>query len=184
MASDICQRSAAKHLVRETRPVANKRGQRFLGIVARIAINRTGLRRLIRASYYTAVNEHEEFQPLRPLVDWMQYNGWNTVTKPTREFITDEGQRKIKGNMNVELTVDAIALAPHIDHVVLFSGDQNFLPLVRHLQTTGIRVSVVSSIKTNPQMVADDLRRQADAFIELDSLRDSIGRPQNVASAA
>lgn len=140
--------------------------------------------RLVRANYYTAICENEEFQPLRPLVDWMQYNGWNVVTKPAREFTSIDGQRKIKGNMSIELTVDAITLAPHIDHAILFSGDRDFCPLVQHLQTRGTRVSVVSSIRTSPKMIADDLRRQADAFIELEDLRSAIARPDRTAAAA
>lgn len=140
---------------------------------------------LVRASYFTAIHEAEEFQPLRPLLDFIQYNGWNVVTKPAREFTTHDGARKIKGNMAVELAVDAIALAPHIDHAILFSGDRDYCALVAHLQTQGTRVSVVSSVKTSPAFVADELRRQADAFIELDDLRDIISRaPRSAAAAA
>lgn len=141
--------------------------------------------RLVRASYFTAVHEAEEFQPLRPLLDFIQYNGWNVVTKPAREFTATDGTRKVKGNMAVELTVEAIALAPHIDHAILFSGDRDFCALAAHLQAQGTRVSVASSIKTNPAFIADELRRQADAFIELDDLRDIIGRaPRTTAAAA
>jgi uncharacterized LabA/DUF88 family protein len=140
--------------------------------------------RLLRASYFTAIHDAEDFQPLRPLLDFIQYNGWTAVTKPAREFTGTEGQRKVKGNMAVELTVDAIALAPHIDHFILFSGDRDFCALVAHLQSQGARVSVVSSLKTSPAFIADELRRQADAFIELDDLRDTIGRAARTAAAA
>jgi len=140
---------------------------------------------LVRASYFTAIHETEDFQPLRPLLDFIQYNGWNVVTKPAREFTAQDGTRKVKGNMAVELTLDAITLAPHIDHAILFSGDRDFCPLVAHLQTQGTRVSVASSKKTCPSLIADELRRQADAFIELDDLRDIIGRaPRNTSAAA
>jgi len=141
--------------------------------------------RLVRPSYFTAIHEAEEFQPLRPLLDFMEYNGWNVVTKPAREFTGADGQRKVNGNMSVELALDAVTLSPRIDHALLFSGDRDFCPLLEHLQMRGIRVSIVSSVKTSPAFAADDLRRQADAFIELDDLRDTIGRaPRDTAAAA
>jgi uncharacterized LabA/DUF88 family protein len=68
-------------------------------------------------------------------------------------------------------------LAPHVDHIVIFSGDGDFRPLIESLQRQGVRVSVVSTIRSQPPMIADELRRQADNFIELDGLRDVIGRP-------
>jgi uncharacterized LabA/DUF88 family protein len=68
-------------------------------------------------------------------------------------------------------------LAARVDHVVLFSGDGDFRPLVESLQRQGVRVSVVSTIRSQPPMIADELRRQADNFIELDELREVIGRP-------
>ena len=133
--------------------------------------------RLVRAFYYTALLDNEEYSPIRPLVDWLQYNGFTMVTKPAKEFTDSQGRRKVKGNMDIELTVDAMEMANHVDHIVLFSGDGDFRPLVEALQRRGARVSVVSTIRSQPPMIADDLRRQADNFIELDELRDVIGRP-------
>ena len=133
--------------------------------------------KLMRAYYYTALLEGEEYSPIRPLVDWLHYNGYCVVTKPAREYTDAMGRRKVKGNMDIELTVDAMQLAPRLDHAVLFSGDGDFRPLVEALQRQGVRVSVVSTIRSQPPMIADDLRRQADNFIELDALRDIIGRP-------
>lgn len=132
--------------------------------------------RLLRAYYYTALVEGDEYSPIRPLVDWLQYNGYTMRTKPAREFVDTQGRRKIKGNMDVELAVDALDLADRIDHAVLFSGDGDFRPLAEALQRRGVRVSVVSSIRSSPPMIADDLRRQADDFIELEELREAIGR--------
>lgn len=132
--------------------------------------------RLIRAYYYTALLDGDEYSPIRPLVDWLQYNGFTMRTKPAREFTDAQGRRKVKGNLDVELTVDALELADRIDHVVLFSGDGDLRALVEALQRRGVRVSVVSSIRASPPMIADELRRQADDFIELDDLRDAIGR--------
>ena len=133
--------------------------------------------KLVRAAYYTAILESDEYSPIRPLVDWLQYNGYALVTKPAREFTDSAGRRRVKGNMDIDLAVDALELAPRIDHAVLFSGDGDFRPLVAGLQRMGVRVSVVSSIRTQPPMVADELRRQADNFIELADLKDVIGRP-------
>ena len=132
--------------------------------------------KLLRALYYTAILENDEYSPIRPLVDWLNYNGFNMVTKPAKEYTDGMGRRKVKGNMDIELCVDAMELAPHVDHIVIFSGDGDFRPLVESLQRKGVRVSVVSTIRSQPPMISDELRRQVDNFIELDELRDVIGR--------
>jgi uncharacterized LabA/DUF88 family protein len=131
---------------------------------------------LVRAYYYTALLEDREFSPLRPLVDWLDYNGYTLVTKSVREFTDAAGRRKIKGNMDIEISVDMMELAPSVDHIVLFSGDGDFRRLVESVQRRGRRVSVVSTLRTQPAMVADDLRRQADHFIELVDLQPIIAR--------
>ena len=133
--------------------------------------------KLLRAFYYTALLENDEYSPIRPLVDWLNYNGFSMVTKPAKEYTDSMGRRKFKGDMDIELAVDAMELAPRVDHIVIFSGDGDFRPLVESLQRQGVRVSVVSTIRSQPPMISDDLRRQADNFIELDDLRDVIGRP-------
>lgn len=132
--------------------------------------------RLIRASYYTALADDQEFSSVRPLVDWLDYNGFTMVTKPVKEFLDASGRRKFKGNMDMELAVDAMRLANNVDHLVIFSGDGDFRSLVSALQTMGKRVSVVSTLQTQPPMVADELRRQADQFIDLADLKQEIGR--------
>ena len=131
---------------------------------------------LIRAFYYTALIEEQEYSSIRPLIDWLDYNGYAVVTKPTKEFVDSLGRRKIKGNMDIELAVDAMEMAEHIDHAVLFSGDGDFRSLVEAVQRKGVRVSVVSTITTQPPMVADELRRQADEFVDLVHLASRIGR--------
>ena len=133
--------------------------------------------RLVRALYYTAILDSEDYSPIRPLVDWLQYNGYTLKTKPAREFIDATGKRRVKGNMDIDLAVDALELAARVDHMVLFTGDGDFRPLVEALQRAGVRVSVCSTIRSQPPMIADELRRQADNFIELDDLREVIGRP-------
>jgi uncharacterized LabA/DUF88 family protein len=133
--------------------------------------------KLLRAFYYTALLENDDYSPIRPLVDWLHYNGFTMVTKPAKEFTDSTGRRKIKGNMDIDLTVDAMEMAQYVDHIVLFSGDGDFRPLVEGLQRKGVRVSIVSTIRSQPPMIADDLRRQADNFIELDELKEVIGRP-------
>jgi uncharacterized LabA/DUF88 family protein len=131
---------------------------------------------LLRALYYTALAEEQEYSSIRPLIDWLDYNGYSMVTKPTKEFTDASGRRKIKGNMDIELAVDAMELADHLDHIVLFSGDGDFRTLVEALQHKGKRVSVVSTLNTQPPMVADELRRQADHFIDLMDLQKEICR--------
>ena len=131
---------------------------------------------LVRALYYTALSEDQEYSSIRPLIDWLDYNGYTMVTKPTKEFTDASGRRKIKGNMDIELAVDAMGLAENLDHVVLFSGDGDFRSLVEALQHKAKRVSVVSTLASQPPMIADELRRQADQFIDLADLLDDIGR--------
>ena len=131
---------------------------------------------LVRALYYTAIIEDQEFSPLRPLIDWLGYNGFTVVTKPSKEFMDVSGRRKIKGNMDIELTVDAMELARHVDQIVLFSGDGDFRSLVEAVQRRGVHVTVVSTVSGHPPMVADELRRQADVFIDLVDLRSKFGR--------
>ena len=143
---------------------------------------------LVRALYYTALIEDQEYSSIRPLVDWLDYNGYTMVTKPTKEFTDSMGRRKIKGNMDIELAVDAMRLSETLDHIVLFSGDGDFRSLVGALQQKGKRVSVISTLQTQPPMVADELRRQADQFIDIADLesficRDAAPRPREQVEA-
>ncbi len=131
---------------------------------------------LLRAYYYTALIEDQEYSSIRPLIDWLDYNGYKVVTKPAKEFTDSAGRRKIKGNMDIELTIGALELADVVDHYVIFSGDGDFRTLVEALQRRGRKVSVVSTMSSQPPMIADDLRRQADHFIDLVSLRAEVGR--------
>ena len=131
---------------------------------------------LLRTYYYTALMEDQEYSTLRPLVDWLDYNGYSIVTKPVKEFVDASGRRKVKGSMDIEIAVDAMQIAEYVDHIVIFSGDGDLRPLVDALQRRGKRVTIVSTISTQPSMISDELRRQADRFLDLAALEGLIGR--------
>tara|TARA_E500000178_G_scaffold194131_1_gene192122 strand:+ start:1003 stop:1593 length:591 start_codon:yes stop_codon:yes gene_type:complete len=135
--------------------------------------------RLIRAYYYTAMFDEQEYSPIRPLVDWLDYNGYTIISKPTKKYTDAQGREKIKGNMDIELAVDAMELSSRIDHAIIISGDGDFRRLVEALQHRAVRVTVMSTIKSSPPMIADELRRQADFFLDLDDLREQFGRQDN-----
>ncbi|MGI3777548.1 MAG: NYN domain-containing protein [Janthinobacterium lividum] len=133
---------------------------------------------VVRAYYYSALLDTEEYSPLKPLTDWLAYNGYTLVTKTAREFTDAAGRRRVKGNMDVELAVDMLEMAPRMDHAVLFSGDSDFRRLVEAVQRQGVRVTVISSTRTTPPMAADELRRQADVFLELAEIAPEFTRRQ------
>lgn len=133
---------------------------------------------VVRAYYYAAILETEDYSPLKPLTDWLAYNGYALVTKPAKEFTDATGRRRVKGNMDIEMAMDMIELSSSLDHMILFSGDSDFRRLVETVQRRGVRVSVISSIRTQPPMVSDELRRQADQFIELADIAQHFTRRQ------
>ena len=134
--------------------------------------------RLLRATYYTVIVENEDYSPLRPLVDWLAYNGFTVKEKSAREHTDKDGRRRVRGNSDVELAVDMVMQAEHVDHILLFSGNGDFTAAVEAAKSKGVRVTVVSTMHSQPPMIADDLRRAADTFIELSDLTDRIGRPK------
>ena len=131
---------------------------------------------LVRAIYYTAIAEDQQYSSVRPLVDWLDYNGYTVVTKAAKEYVDAGGRHKLRGSIDVELAVDAMELVDHIDEMVLFSGNGDFRSLVEAVQRHGVRVTVVSTIATQPPPIADGLRRQANAFIDLRELQPRIAR--------
>ncbi len=139
---------------------------------------------LLRAFYYTTIIEDVDSSSLRPLTDWLDYNGYTVVTKVVKEFVDDFGRRKVRGNMDIELAVDAMELAGKIDQMILFSGDGDFRTLIEAMQRRGVRVSVVSTLSVQPPMISDGLRRQADEFIDLAKLIPGLGRDPSERSAA
>lgn len=140
--------------------------------------------RLLRANYYTTIMETEEHNPVKPLVDWLSYNGFNTIVKPAREYTDRDGNRRFRGNMDVEFATDMLELAPTLDHIVMFAGNSDFRRLVEAVKAKGVRVTVISSVKSQPQVIADELRREADAFIDLDEMADLIARPRKDSDGA
>lgn len=134
--------------------------------------------RLLRANYYTTIIESDDYSPVRPLVDWLAYNGFNVVKKAAREYTDRDGRKRVRGNMAVELAVDMIELAPHVDHIVLFSGDGDLKRAVEAIKAKGLRVTVVSTVKSQPPSISDELRREADAFIDLQDMAELIARPR------
>lgn len=133
---------------------------------------------LVRAYYYTAIQEDksQDYSPLRPLVDWLDYNGYTMVTKSTREFTDSQGRKRYKGSVDIELVVDMMTLGPRLDHIVLFTGNGDFRRAIEALQAQGVRVTVVSTVKSSPPMASDELRRQADLFVDLADIEGQIGR--------
>lgn len=136
---------------------------------------------VLKAFYFTAlIEEQENF--VKPLVDWLTYNGWTTITKAASEWMDPVTQKKkVKGNMDIEIATIAfeMALTGCVTDIVLFTGDGDFRFLVEALQRRfGIRITIVSSIRTRPPMCADVLRRQADAFIDIADWRGELERKQ------
>lgn len=134
--------------------------------------------RLLRINYYTTIIETDEHNPLKPLVDWLSYNGFNTVVKPAREYTDREGRRRFRGSMDLEIATDMLQSSDTIDHAVLFAGNGDFRRVVEAVKAKGVRVTVISSVKSQPQVIADELRREADAFIDLEEMAELIARPR------
>ncbi|WP_309144881.1 NYN domain-containing protein [Bradyrhizobium sp. CCGUVB14] len=135
-----------------------------------------GRANVLRAFYYTAIVDNQDYSGVRPLLDWLDYNGFTVVSKPVKEFSDERGRRKFKGSMGIDLAVGVMQLSEQLDEIFLFSGDGGFSSLVRAVQRRGVRVTVVSSCSTQPTVIADELRRQADDFIDLAQLQSRIER--------
>jgi uncharacterized LabA/DUF88 family protein len=131
---------------------------------------------LVRAYYYTVLIEDQEYSPIRPLVDWLDYNGYTLVTKPAKESTDSTGRRRIRNSIDVELAVDVMEVASGVDHIVLLSGDGGYRRLIEAVQRLGTRVTVISTVSVSPPLAADEIRRQADNFVDLSSLRGEISR--------
>jgi len=131
---------------------------------------------LVRAYYYTVLIEDQEYSPIRPLVDWLDYNGYTLITKPAKDYTDSTGRRRIRNSIDVELTVDVMEMAGKVDHIVLMTGDGGYRRLIEAVQRQGTRVTVISTVSVSPPLIADEIRRQADNFVDLSSLRAEISR--------
>jgi uncharacterized LabA/DUF88 family protein len=136
---------------------------------------------LVRAYYYTAIVDDQDYSPIRPLIDWLDYNGFAVITKSAKEYVDSQGRKRHRGDMDVELAVDMMELAGTVDHMVLFSGDGDFRRVIEAVQRRGVRVTVVSTLKSQPPMASDELRRQADSFVDLADLAQIVARPRTSA---
>ena len=134
---------------------------------------------LIRTKYYTLADDEDDDSPIIPLTDWLSYNGYSVVTKFVRSHVDPEGRKRVRGKIDVELSVDMLEIAPHVDHVVLVSGDGDFAYLLAALQRQGKKCTVISSVQSTQQICADSLRRTADQFIDLAQLKSKICRENN-----
>ncbi len=132
--------------------------------------------RLIRAFYYTAIIDDQDYSPVKPLVDWLNYNGYTTVTKPAKELIDENGKKRIKSDITVDIIVDVMDIADKVNHIILFSGDGIFRKMIESVQRKGVRVTVISTLNTQPPMMSDELRRQADYFFDLADIESAISR--------
>ena len=137
-----------------------------------------GKGRLLRASYYTALVENDDYSPLRPLIDWLDYNGFTIITKPAKTYTDREGRQRTKGNMDIEIAIDMLNASDHVDHILLFSGDGDFAALLCELRRRGVRTTVISTLESKPPMLADELRRAADNVIDLADMETLVGRPR------
>ena len=139
---------------------------------------------LVRAYYYTVLIEDQEYSPIRPLVDWLDYNGYTLITKPAKKSTDATGRRRIRNSIDVELAVDVLEVAGKVDHIVLMSGDGGYRRLIEAVQRLGTRVTVISTVSVSPPLAADEIRRQADNFVDLASLRGEISRQHSGARPA
>lgn len=130
--------------------------------------------RLQALNYYTVVDEREEDNPLIPLLQWLSYNGYRVHRKLVRGFTNDDGRRVVRGSLDVEIALDMMASAQNVDHIVLFSGNRDYVYAVESVQRLGCRVTLCSTRQAESHICSDELRRAVDSFIELEDLADSI----------
>jgi uncharacterized LabA/DUF88 family protein len=75
-----------------------------------------------------------------------------------------------KGNMDVEMTIDAIHFSSKYDTAILFTGDSDFLALVNYLRNGSKKVFVFSS-KNN---ISQELRTGADGYFDVLNIKEDI----------
>lgn len=131
---------------------------------------------LVQARYYTTILNDQLYSPLRPLIDWLSYNGFIVVTRTMKAGQDSEQCRRLDHGIVVALAVDAIEISSRLDHVILFTGNGDFLRLVQLLQRRTVRTTVVGTVNGPSSMSSDELRRQADTFVDLRALVPFVGR--------
>lgn len=136
--------------------------------------------RLVKIYYFASLRDNPaDHDPMIPVIQWMMYNGYNVISKKMNEFMNIDNIQS-KGNMDVEISVTVLEMVKSVDHIVLFTGDENFRFLIEAVQRMGTRITVCSSMQCQPQIMSDDLRRQADNFIELNNLKSEIQRNRSL----
>ena len=131
--------------------------------------------RLVSAGFYVSFSDDAEYEAARAKLEWLEENGFAIIARRASTSDLDPGRRRMRKSVSVDLAVDALQLAGNVDHLVLFSGDGQLRRLVEALQEEGKRVTVVSTIRTRHPIASDELRRQADQFLDLVNLAALIG---------
>lgn len=135
---------------------------------------------LVRVHYYTPLEDSDQHSDLRPLVDWLDYNGFSVFEK---YFVRRENGTIPFVSILPELYTDALMYThTSISHFVLFVGDSDYAPLINALKSRGASVIVVSSLKDSNAPVADVLRRSSDSFVDLLDIANLISRPRQQSS--
>ncbi len=112
----------------------------------------------IRTIAYVITTESGEE---RNFFDALEKIGIETKTKNLQVFA---GGAK-KADWDVGLAIDAIALAPKLDAVIIVSGDGDFVPLIEYLQMhEGCQVEVAGFGRSTSQR----LKEHTDEFMDLD----------------
>lgn len=117
-----------------------------------------GNREVIRAIAYVAKSKTGEESAF---FEALMQNGIELKIKDVQEFAS--GQKK--ADWDVGMTIDAVAISPRVDVVILATGDGDFVPLVEYLHSHGVLCEVAAfGESTNSR-----LREVCDAFLDLSS---------------
>lgn len=113
--------------------------------------------------YYTALPPRGGDAPIYKLMDYLAFNGYIVKSKQVSEFDNGDGDIRRKGNMDVEMAVDTMALLPRMKRLILCSGDGDFCALVDAVQNVGVHVTAVSTV----DVTASALRRQVNRYLDI-----------------
>ena len=124
---------------------------------------------VLRSYYFQATppDGYENYAYVKPLTDFLSYNNYHLITKPFRQFKDADGVVRGKGNMDIEIAIQMMKSMNKADYLFLFSGDGDFKPLLEECQLNGhAQIVVVSTLHSEPPVVSDELRKQADHYID------------------